>query len=105
MTRLLFLLSLLALACKHQPLESSFSACLEERLETFKQDQFATQIIRIDHPDGPLYWLVKGGIADEGEPIINANCVEVCVVDCECVGVTFCDESIMTAPKTVIWEQ
>jgi hypothetical protein len=91
----------LALACGKE----STTECLDERLEQFKEDEWATKIVKFNHEEGAFYWLVKGGIADEGEPLLNENCEEVCKLDCFCSGNTPCDQTILDAPQEVIWSK
>jgi hypothetical protein len=102
---LLITFSLLLLsffACKQtDPPEPT---CIDAKLEEFKESPFSAKIIKIDKPGGALYWLVDS-VFDAGEEILNEQCEVVCVVDCECTGVVFCDAAIWDFPQETIWEK
>lgn len=94
--------------CKKQetPQQEEISDCLEIKFEEFKQDPWSESIIKINRPDGPLYWLVDK-FADGVEEIVDQDCNVVCIADCECVGgtIVFCDQTHFDFPQETIWEQ
>lgn len=93
--------------CKKQDChnENAIPPCIEAQIEDFKQETYATSVIKISRPDGPLYWFVDE-IADAGEKVLDENCELVCVTDCECDGdLVFCDGSHFDFPQEVIWQR
>lgn len=80
--------------------------CIEAKIESFKLQPHAQAIIKITRPNDTLYWFVDS-IVDAGEEVLDENCDQVCVADCECDGgtIVFCDESHFGFPMETIWEQ
>lgn len=88
------------------PTPPVLTECLETRFEEFKQSPEGTEIVRINHPDGPLYWLINGHTVDEGEPILNEACEVVCTEGCECGGpIILCNGAYFDFPMDTIWKR
>lgn len=91
-------------ACKKEK-PAPMTACLEAKFEAFKQSPWATKIVKINRPDGAFYWLVQGGVADEGEEVLNDQCEVACTADCYCTGSGLCEGGFLNFPQEVIWER
>ncbi len=99
--------ALLLASCKHPEQEPTTnpSACLEAKIEAFKQDPSAQSIVKITRPNDTLYWFVDS-LADGYEEVLDENCELVCVADCECTGnIVFCDDTHLNFPQEIIWEK
>lgn len=78
--------------------------CIQEKIDAFKSDQGAQEIIKIVKPGDPLYWFVDE-IADGVEEVFNEDCSFVCITDCYCITEHGCDASIFNFPREILWEK
>jgi hypothetical protein len=91
--------------CKKDKEESLNISCIEEKIETFKQDPSAAAIVKIEKPGDTLYWF-EDIYGDGIEEVLNESCEVVCITDCECTGnFVFCDETHFNHPMEIIWEK
>jgi hypothetical protein len=91
-------------ACDDSCPTESFTPCIQQRIDAFKQDPSAESIIKIDRPGSPLFWFVDIE-ADGVEDVVTADCSFVCITDCECITEHLCDNAIFDFPRTVIWSK
>lgn len=85
--------------------EEEISDCMKDKIEEFKQTQYAESIIQINAPQGTLYWFVEVTV-DGGEDVMNNDCEVVCQADCFCgPGANVCSDALFNNPMETIWEK
>jgi len=82
-------------------ISEAVTPCIEERIDQFKLDMGAESIIKIERPEGLLYWFVDE-VADGSEDVLTEDCSLFCITDCYCV-LKGCDEAIFDLPRKIIW--
>ena len=104
MMKLLFLVVAVVFfsSCEDSCPSESYTPCLQQRIDEFKQNPSAEAIIRIERPGDSLFWFVDKE-ADGVEEVVTADCSFVCITDCECITEHLCDEAIFDFPRTTIW--
>lgn len=78
--------------------------CIHERIEEFKKETDAQMIIRIDRPEGTLYWFINFHV-DTGEEVLSEDCEVFCITDLEGITHIPCNGSIFSFPTTIVWEK
>lgn len=85
--------------------QQGIPACIQAKIDAFKQLSYAESVIKISNPDGDLYWFVNE-YADGGEEVLNEDCELVCTADCECAGsIVLCDGTQLDFPQVTIWHK
>jgi hypothetical protein len=87
--------------CKH---ETQFSDCLNDKIEAFKSDPNAIEIVKITTSDRTLYWF-RDNIADAGEPLYEADCSVFCVTDLFGITDIPCNNDIYEVQQEKIWQK
>lgn len=90
--------------CKKDAAPDSFSPCINEKIEKWKETGFA--IYKVAAPQEPLY-LFESGCIDCGDYYYNESCELICVINLEgfIENVTGCYDDIYTADKELIWKK
>lgn len=80
--------------------------CITERIEEFKKQPDAASVLTIVNNGERVYWFHEDNLtADDSEPVYNAQCEQVCDMDCECSGpFTNCPDGPIS-DWGVIWQK
>lgn len=107
MKQLIYLLSIFLavfLACSKDHDPFVISDCMTQKIEDFKSDTNALEVIQINAPDRKLFWFRLAHIpVDVGEDIFDNDCDFYCNFGCFCLPSFQCDEALLNYPRTTLW--
>ncbi len=91
-------------ACDKKQPEPAENQCIDAKIEAFKSEPGAYQVVKITSPARTLYWFVDS-YADGGEEILDIECNVVCITDLEGFTDIPCDDTIFNGTHEVIWQK